>query len=415
MADSFAAFVTPSIPTFSQELPTSAVTGHPYLTHAAILGILNGKGSGRILRVRSIRIDGIVGRTVATNTNFSLQTVSAVTSSGTTATAFALDSNNAALPSQVVCYTNPAAVTTTNVVIDDAANLAMTSMVTALRSFNKQAVPLRSRVRWWDATTAETQKIVLREGQGLACHTNSAASNNFRAEFNVMVREATSGACYMFKVNAAATGYPIWALLNGSGSGVVLEVLWVTLGEIADDSVPQFTVEQVDGLNDTSGSAVTPFAFDSTSSLPSQVLVRERCTVLTEGAKHGAFIAIPQRQWTQGAFSGTGPALATAVNAKRNEQWGASPFTRGYSSDVDWVLREGDGIAVFQRNAGSLGAWRIGLWLTHESSLGSAVFPPEADVELGVVYGPNGTDYTGTLVAGVPGYSRGRVVNAGSV
>ena len=171
----------------------------------------------------------------------------------------------------------------------------------------------------------------------------------------------------------------------------------------------------MDGLDDTSGSAVTPFAFDSTSSLPSQVLVRERCTVLTEGAKHGAFIAIPQRQWTQGAFSGTGPALATAVKAKRNEQWGASPFTRGYSSDVDWALREGDGIAVFQRNAGSLGAWRIGLWLTHESSLGSAVFPPEADVELGVVYGPNGTDYTGTLVAGVPGYSRGRVVNAGSV
>lgn len=397
MADSFLVAVTPSIPTFSQELPTTAVTGHPYLAHCAVVGVLNGKGSGKVLRVRSIRIDEAVGRTVATNTNFSVQTVSAVTSSGSVAAAVALDSSNAALPAQVVCYVNPAAITTTNAVIADAPNLAMTNMVTALRSFNAQAVPLRSQFQWRDATTAETQKITLREGQGIAVHTNGAASNNFRAEFNVLVRNASSGACYLYKVNAAATSYAIWALLNGSGSGVVLEVLWITIGEVGDDTVPQFTVEQIDGLDDTTGSAVTPFLFDSTASLPAQVVVRERCTVLTEGAKHGALIAVPQRQWSQGAFGGTGPALATPPKPKRHEVWGHSPYQRGYSSDVEWVLREGDGLAIMQRNAGSLGAWRIALWLTAESSLGSSVFPPEGDVDDGVVYGPNGTDYTGTL------------------
>lgn len=58
--------------------------------------------------------------------------------------------------------------------------------------------------------------------------------------------------------------------------------------------------------------------------------------------------------------------------------------------------------------------YQDGFKYTGTLSAGGAVFPIEPDVRLGVVYGPGGTDFTGSYSppAGGSGMSRSRVVNA---
>jgi hypothetical protein len=53
-----------------------------------------------------------------------------------------------------------------------------------------------------------------------------------------------------------------------------------------------------------------------------------------------------------------------------------------------------------------------GVKFTGALSAGAAVFPTEPDVRSGVIYGPGGSDYTGSYAPAAGGMSRSRVSNA---
>lgn len=61
---------------------------------------------------------------------------------------------------------------------------------------------------------------------------------------------------------------------------------------------------------------------------------------------------------------------------------------------------------------GGIEWYQDGVKFTGALSAGAAVFPTEPDVRTGVIYGPGGSDYTGSYApAASGGMSRGRVAN----
>lgn len=372
---------------FSQELPNTAVTGHPYLEHVAPLALFNPTGSGKTVRVRRVDVLPLMAQTTTTPNNFDLYRITAHTGTADAIAAASLDSNNAALPAQVVLARRPATVTTSGSQWDGASAIPLANDTRAL-GYTFAAMPWSRRVGKLDAATAEFQRCTLREGEGIAVSLNSAVGLVYRFMVTLTVRVAATGACYIYTFPVTPAVLPLFSLLNGAGSGVVLEVVSLDYRVIGTDVLPQIALEPIDGIGD--GDAVTPIAFDSTASIGT-VFARHNCKILMRGAKAGALISVPHENWQVPVGFGSGPGLANLTSDL--------PFfrkTAPYPSELDIVLREGEGLAITYKNAGSLGRMRHAMTFTVDSG-GGAVYPGVGDVDQGVTFGPTGADYTGTL------------------
>lgn len=388
---------------FSQELPNTAVTGHPYLEHVAPLALFNPTGSGKIVRVRRAEALPLMAQTTTTPGNYDLYRITAHTGLDDAITAIKADSNNAALPAQVVLARRPATVTTSGAQVDSTLAVPLANDTRVLgHSF--AATPWAKRIRRLDASTAELQRIVLREGEGVAVSMNAVCGLVYRFMATITVRVVATGACHTYTFPVTPTGLPIFSLLNGSGSGVVLEVCEMAYQEIGTDVLPQIALEPIDGIGD--GDTMTPIAHDSTGSIGA-VICRHNCKILMKGAKSGALISVPHEQWQVPVGFGSGPGLANLTSDL--------PYFRKlqpHATELDIVLREGEGLAMTYKNAGSLGRMQHAITFTVDTGGSSAVYPTQPDVRSGITYGPTGADYTGTMAAGGGGVSRGRVANA---
>ena len=386
---------------FSQELPNTAVTGHPYLEHVAPLALFNPTGSGKTVRVRRAEVMPLMAQTTTTPGNYDLYRITAHTGTDDAIAAVKLDSNNAALPSQVVLARRPATVTTSGSQWDGASAIPLANDTRAM-GYGFAATPWAQRLHRQDATTAERQRMTLREGEGIAVSLNNLTGLVYSFMVTLTVRVAATGACHTYTFPVTPAVLPLFSLLNGSGSGVVLEVVSLAYQEIGTDVIPQIALEPIDGIGD--GDTLTPVPLDSTASIGT-IVAKRNAKILMRGAKHGALISVPHEQWQVPVGFGTGPGLANLTSD--------FPFFRQakpYPNELDIVLREGEGIAITYKNAGSLGRMRHAITFTVDGP----VYPAEADVRDGEFYGPNGTDYEGSLVVSGGGntYSRGRVVNA---
>lgn len=372
---------------FSQELPNTAVTGHPYLEHVAPLALFNPTGSGVSVRVRRAEVLPLMAQTTTTPGNLDLYRITAHTGVSDAITPAPLDSNNAALPSQVVLARRPATVTTTGTMLSSGRAMPLANDTRAL-GYSFATTPWAKQLSRLDATTAELQRIVLREGEGIAVSMNSVCGLVYRFMVSVTVRVVATGACYRYTFPATATGLPTFSLLNGASSGVVLEVCEMAYWEIGTDVLPQIALEPIDGIGD--GDTLTPVAHDSAGSIGA-VIVRHNCKILMRGAKSGALISVPHEQWQVPVGFGSGPGLANLIST-------AHRFSKlqPHASELDIVLREGEGLAITYKNAGSLSRMRHAFTFSIDTG-GGAVYPGVGDVDQGIAYGPTGADYTGTL------------------
>lgn len=400
--DAFVVTDTAPYRAFSQELPNTAVTGHPYLSHVAPLALFNPTGSGLVVRVRRVDVLPLMEQSTTTPSVAEVYRITAHTGATDTVAATALDSANATLPAQVVCARAPASITTTGDRLDSARSMPLANDTRAV-GYTFAQLPLSRRLGRADAATAELQRIVLREGQGIAATMSSSNGLVWRGRVVVVVRNVSGGACYAYGFAFCESMSPRFSLLNGSGSGVVLEVVSVDYVETGTDVVPQIALEPIDGIGD--GEAVPIVPMDSTASAGT-LIARRNCAILMRGAKAGALISVPHMQWRAAAHMGVGVNVGNLDGRLPFWQRGAGP----YMPELDLVLREGEGVAITYKNAGSLGRMLHGFTFTATGP----VYPAVGDVRSGIDYGPNGTDYEGTLVVGGGGntYSRGRVVNA---
>lgn len=381
MADTFILSDLQESPAFSQEMSVAAVTGHPYLSHTAPMALMNPNGSGKIVRVKQIKIDPGMVQTSGGPFAYEISRTTAHSASTDTIAASSMDSSNAALPAQVVMCRAALSVTATGTPIGYVfADRITTGMTVALRSV-AALTPWAKKMGKCDAPTAEMQRIILRENEGLTLRQPSNAAYALtRYLATVDVRVAATGACHRYEFPITNLGYPLWSLFNGSGSGVTLEVVSIGWMEIGTDEMPNIVVEPIDGLNSATGDALTPTPFDSTASIGS-VFARRNAGYLMKGAKTGALISVPHHTWKLPLLIGIGPNFANVAGVM-----GRYNPVAPIGSELDIVLREGDGMAVTHKNASAFGRNRYSFVFTVESSSGA---PPSGG-----------------------GVSRGRVCNA---
>lgn len=282
--------------------------------------------------------------------------------------------------------------------------------------------------------------IILAEGEGIAL-TMPVVRLPMLLDFNFTIRNVATGANYVadfFCPTVRSNDLATFALLNGTGSGVTLAVDVVHLplsrrsNYLTALTDKQWRLSIFEGRRTSFGGdaltnqeplgPVTPF--DTTKPAPAGVhvldgpflarLMGERFNALIDWNTTQASAVAPQhRLGTLFRRSAYVPeinatvAQPLGVNFERHLMPGVR--SRGH---LPVRLRPGYGLALLAGSEGAIAGDAVqtydvefiwSYYAVDASGGGGGTFPPAGDVDFGVTYGPNGNDFTGTLVQPVVG------------
>lgn len=358
----------------------------PYVEQASVLAIMNNFNSDSIIRIKEIQCNELIGRTTTALTAINLYRITALTG-GDTITPTKYDSNATSLPSQVSIVKYPLTVTTTGSYLRNLISYSGLSATTALLWHSG----IRGRSRfgnggfdlntWYSNHDSNVQTFVLREGEGLAFKSNLTAPQNFMYELLIHFSNGTDTFCISEILNMQSTT-EMFAMVNGSGSGVVLYVSRIEMRQVKTGEMPFFSIESCSEIYN--GTTLTPFAFDSTTPAIDSLVEFRRNSIVRQGntdcnfsrnARAGGDL-VPFRRMVQPSF-GKGVGLASGVLQLR-------PISNRWH-DIDKknnigeiVLREGEGLCILQRtNFSGIGRYEFVVIFTilDNGSAPSGVFP----------------------------------------
>lgn len=342
----------------------------------ALLGIYNKRGSNKIIRIREIEINSQPPANIAMTSGTSLRLRNIINSSGgdDTASTIKLDSSNATLSDLQMLVNVPYG--NASIANNDMRRVyAMTynqgtfssgSSVTYLPWFAETNFGLRSQSRYggsqfytWSADS-NIQKIVLREDEGIGVYYDTFGCNiNLEYQISVWVRVVSTGACYVLKATAISGDGWLFTLMNSSATNVI-EILKIEINEQGNSNGPFYMVEQIENLvPDRGGELITPTKMDSADTLNSNILCYKNCYVQMEGFSQGALITSNMNQWTKGFGPTVGPNLAMGPIPIKTTVF-------NFRCGIDWVLREGYGMAVINRGWGNQSEYDIIVKFTQE-------------------------------------------------
>ena len=334
----------------------------PYVVGCANFALFNGLGSGKLVNVQSITITETQGRTTTATTNrLGVQRITAL-AGGDDVTPVSLDSDNAPIPAEVLIREYVGSVTTTGGVLRTILDLPQLNPTRAV-AFPSWRLPGTADRVYGVGTVDTLQGQVLREGEGLAVFTSGdVAKENFPLAVVVTLRIGTENYWIRTRLSTSSMGAML-AIFNGSGSGVVVEVLNVSASEISTDEagfLRRFQLETISGITPNSaGDRIDPVSMDSANAaLPSQILAAEKAGCLQQSGDGIAIDGTPHRHDENvlrrlvSAPIGVSAGLACAVPVGQRVQ---RQFIM--SEDRPFVLRENEGIALFQRQLGSGQGW----------------------------------------------------------
>lgn len=403
-----------------RELVTVANALGPYTDHMSNLAIWNKPGSGKVVRILRATCSGSAagnGTTVAPDLRWQRCSVAALGREMLTPIKMRSDNDN--LPSQVKVYGVPSSVTlTADTVFYQRVGVYPNLQATAFANLTDISRPLAQQYEW--PSNTNIQKITLREGEGLCLHTAGVVFNTSSFEVTIRFRKASNGHTYQIRYTFRPDSYPAIALMNEASSGVVLEVTRLAVQAMGTGDPPWFSCEKIDALDESTGIAAVVGALDSTMPLPADIIVQRRARVKPVGTKDGAWIPFAEFAPRGPANPSAGPAnvqgIASGLGGQETVHIGV-PLRRPRSPRYEVVVREGEGFAWMQRSSSSVGSFDIGFVFIVEDMApketdvrngvtfgvddqytGVLVLPAESDVKLGVGYGANGTEFTGTYV-----------------
>lgn len=343
----------------------------------ALLAIYNKRGSGKLIRIREMEITPLPACNSGTPCRLILQRISAA-SGGVSGNIVKLDSANANLTDVIFVANSDITETGSSLwnmlmlPTQYALWLAIGSITyaqywqgQALGGLDKnQNTKLGcSQLYTWNANS-NLQKITVRNGEGIAVHTDSATNMNLEYSIAIWIRNAATGACYVAQTIAVSAEGALFSMMNNSAD--VIEILRVELTEQGNSLGPLYSLESIENLIPERGEAVTPTKMDSANTLDSNILCCKNCYVQIEGFSAGALLSNPMKSW----INGRGPGIAPNVNqgpipiknTMYNEKAGSS-----------WVLREGSGVAVINRGWANNSDYDIIIKFTQETvSTGSS-------------------------------------------
>lgn len=351
--------------------------GVPSQQHAALFGLYNAVGSQRLIKVVSVSVQEDSARTSGVATGLDVRRITAV-AHGPAVPAFKLDSSAAALPAQVIASTKA-----------DYTGTAIIRRVFSGQQLNpSRAVPYGVYPLSGDRRTAlgalvttgitDAQAQILREGEGIALTCNSLGGFIYPIEVRAEIRVGSDS--YLYTAVTSVEAVPaVFAIFNGTGSGVVVTVSRITFAEIMTDgsnaaSVP-FSLETTSGQ--WSGLQLAPIPMDTQNKvLPTGVCIALNPGVVTAGPDYRSMAT--KRFVTGGdkpirrvatPYNGKGiglPNLCLQNGTGRNvidllhSNMNAGPIT----------LREGEGLALLQRsNSNGFGAYWVQFVFTVQDNL----------------------------------------------
>jgi hypothetical protein len=323
------------------------------------------------------------------------------------------DSNNTALPSQVLIKYEPTTLTITansqirrqmtytGMNIDRALQRLCSRMTGSEATF----MDFTSVGSWTDSSI---QKTTYREGEGFALQFDSDSGPNIFTVTIIFKNFNTGETYYVNKMIEPLfmSGAPVIAFLNGAGSGAVYEVYKVQIREVGDDQIPFVDFLPIDGA--TGGENVQVVWADSTDAIPSDIVIKKKAMVTRAGFKRGAILSRPKLRTILTGESPWGPNIASGPNIARRGF--LSNDMRSKDSLTAFTLNPGEGIAVVSRNpSGNCYAEMVVNFTVNVPSTGGGTYPAEGDVRVAITYGPTGADYTGNITLPVVGNVRNAI------
>jgi len=214
--------------------------------------------------------------------SLSIKRITAV-SGGDSVTPIRMDTADAALPAQVLIRNDPDSVTATDVFrrIADAPaySLTIANSQFSSRTYGGSMVTHQKGHYadiWRGGESVDVEPIILREGQGVGLF-QDAYGTQHSMQTAAVVTDTATGATYICRSTDLSTdrrlNEAVFAIFNGSGSGVVLAVrLWVLPMDGEAVVLPQLRLCRIAGVA-LGGGTVTPIRPDTSKSVPSALQV----------------------------------------------------------------------------------------------------------------------------------------------
>jgi len=298
---------------------------------------------------------------------------------GETVEAHKRDTGSADLPAQVTCALFPTQVTLSGAPLRTVADAPTTQLSTSgllSATFFSQRNYGGALTTYMKQNTADLfrfggdstiQRLVLREGEGLAlCMASFGQPRS--GQFNLTVRNASSGATYQFRSrdigHARGLGDCLFSIFNASGSGVVLEVNSIEYPNDGEHNFPTYRLARIDAASIAPN--ITAAAMDTANAVPAalQCYAGDFATKLagsdTAGLQydwqstHGATFPVAQQQnaGVMRRTSGIKPTWAPTLN---------QGFQSGNEEHIIFEAKAGAGIVLNPREGLALLAGRAGI------------------------------------------------------
>lgn len=328
----------------------------PFVQQVALLSIFNRVGSNCVSVIKKIEVNDAQARTnTITINNLSLiRTTGQV--GGIPIPVIPMDTTDTPLPAEVLIVQYPGEITTTGDpfrVMQGRTCLQLFSPLTGIAAPRLGMIndALAGSNIYANYFTTDTQSITLQEGEGIALSTGGLAPYNF--PYEIVVRLSDGAATHY--VNTVVNNCAMPALIgvfNGAGSGVVLTVERIEFSEIKQNIVP--VLYSIESISDVYGGAdITPIALDTANpALPSGIAIVSNGVALSASPDSSTSIRsrssgdIPFRRFTMSG-TGVGPELSTGLATLKDSIAVRFDFSPSIDPTGGFVLREGDGIALF--------------------------------------------------------------------
>jgi hypothetical protein len=313
----------------------------------------------------------------------SLDRISAV-SGGDEVVPFKHDTDAADLPAQVKLYENPDSVTVTSTIRrfgDCISSMTILKATMGLQAMMRAPGVCDSNDHsgrtceghnvWHVDGDTDTEPLVLNEGEGFALVRREFGLPQ-AFHFGVTIRVVGTNRTYKYRDGDTGSvlekGLASIALINGSGSGVTLQVMIVSLPDMGEENIPSYRIVRVSGPAQDPhfpGSPGTIITHDTANTLTDISALRGAVTLLPASAANGVpvnyqgynVLPIPVldqqrldcfRRWLGAGpyISETGTVTLSADMLSRAEFEIWPGDRRGAVSMCELILRPGQGIAV---------------------------------------------------------------------
>lgn len=302
------------------------------------------------------------------------------------------DTSSSDLPSQVKLIQNPDSVSITGTpfrcfgdCISSYTILKQISFQAMLRAPNvidandHSGRTSESQDVWHADGVSVTEPIVLREGEGLSI-TRREYGMTQAMHFSMTVRVVSTGKTYRYSDgdfgSSLEKGMATLALINGSGSGIVLQVMIISFPDLGEENIPLYRIVRCStafASADFSGTSVPVVAHDTANTLTEVAAYRGPMRILPKAADNGIPVTYHDYQATPIAiavqqqidcfrkFLGAGPYISdtgtvtldpAAIARSEYDVWPGDRRGMNTGEDQHVILRPGEGIAIIGGGSG---------------------------------------------------------------